>query len=256
MSRQSRARHRFSVAADAVRGGQVYFQAAVARQMRRVLRLGPGDRIAAFDGRGVEYTAVLISLRDEGAVAEIEAETVLVSEPGLHITLYQALLPRGMFEHTLQKATEVGVSSFVPLGTERSLIPATAVDGARLQRWQRILEEATEQSGRASVPQLGKPLLLPEALAQLAGEPALLAWEREKSFSIRQALTGLEAKLREGRLVLFVGPEGGFTSAEAQAARDAGVQTVSLGPRILRAETAGPVVAALALYQAGDMELA
>ena len=254
MSGRGGPRHRFAIRPEAVRGGQVRFPAAVARQMRRVLRLSPGDLVAAFDGRGVEYTVALISLRDEGALGTVEAEAAGASEPRLKLTLFQALLPREKFELVLQKGTEVGVAAFVPLETERSLVKAAAVDGRRLERWRRIVDEAVEQSGRTALPELAEPRPLAGALAALGGEPALLAWERETSLSVRQALVSLERRLRDGRLTLFVGPEGGFSAAEAMAARAAGATTISLGPRILRSETAGPILAALALYQAGDLE--
>ena len=248
------ARHRFAVDPDAVRGGEVRFPAAVAYQMRRVLRLRPGQRVTAFDGRGGEYTVALVSVRDDSALGAIEAQITADSEPRLDLTLCQALLPRDKFELVLQKATEVGVRAFVPLVTERSLVPASAVDNRRHDRWRRLVQEAAEQSGRVSLPTLAEPLTLAEALALPGQEPALLAWERERGLSVREALAALEPRLRGGRLTLFVGPEGGFGEAEVATARSAGVIVVSLGPRILRAETAGPILTALALYQAGDLE--
>lgn len=222
--------------------------------MRRVLRLSPGDQVTALDGQGTEYTVALVSLRDEGAIGAIQEQSTIDSEPRLHLTLYQALLPREKFEHVLQKATEVGVRGIVPLATERSLVPAAALDRSRLERWRRIVQEAAEQAGRAVLPDLEEPMPFSEALARQRGQPALLAWEHETDISVRQALLGLQRKLRGGHISLFVGPEGGFSQSEAQAARDAGLLVVSLGPRVLRAETAGPVLAALALYQAGDLE--
>jgi 16S rRNA (uracil1498-N3)-methyltransferase len=127
------------------------------------------------------------------------------------------------------------------------------VSGSRLLRWRRIVQEASEQAGRAVLPDLEEPLSLAEALEQRKGQPALLAWEQEASLSLRQALLNLRPRLGDG-LGIFVGPEGGFSQVEAQAAREAGVTVVSLGPLILRAETAGPVLAAVALYEAGDLE--
>jgi 16S rRNA (uracil1498-N3)-methyltransferase len=249
----SKPRHRFVVPPRAVDGGRVHFSAAAARQMRRVLRLSPGDIVAALDGQGTEYRVTLVSLRDNEAIGTIEEQRTLDSEPRLAVTLFQALLPREKFEHVLQKSTEVGVRRIVPLATERSLVPAAAVSGSRLVRWRRIVQEASEQAGRAVLPDLEEPLSLAEALEQRKGQPALLAWEQEASLSLRQALLSLRPRLGDG-LGIFVGPEGGFSQVEAQAAREAGVTVVSLGPLILRAETAGPVLAAVALYEAGDLE--
>jgi 16S rRNA (uracil1498-N3)-methyltransferase len=246
----ARPRHRFAVSPEAVRAGQVSFGPGLAHQMRRVLRLRVGDRVIAFDGQGLEYTVVLTTLRDAAAAGSVEAEVALTTEPRLRITLYQALLPREKFEHVLQKGTEVGVSTFVPLETERSLVPGGAIDAARLERWRRIVVEAAEQSGRGAVPELSSP----QTLAGSDGVPTLLAWEREAQLSLRQALLSLGSRLEAGSIALLVGPEGGFSADEALAARAAGAFTVSLGPRILRAETAGPLLASLVLYEAGELE--
>jgi len=248
------ARHRFAVDSNAVHAGEVRFPAEVARQMRRVLRLSPGDRVAAFVGSGAEYIVRLTTLRDDRAVGAVEAESLRDAEPKLGITLCQALLPREKFELVLRKATEIGVRAFVPLECERSLVPASALGTGRLERWRRIIQEAAEQSGRVNVPTLLEPLSLAAALAQLDGEPALFAWEQELQRSLREALSQLAHTLESGRLTLFVGPEGGFTGAEAASAQAAGAIIVSLGSRILRSETAGPVLAAIALYEAGDLE--
>jgi 16S rRNA (uracil1498-N3)-methyltransferase len=117
-----------------------------------------------------------------------------------------------------------------------------------VSRWQSVVTAAAEQSHRARLPEVTPPITLDEALASL-DQPGLLAWE-ESDQPLRPALSECVAV---GRLALFVGPEGGFTSEEVESARAAGVSVVSLGPRILRAETAGPLFAALALYQSGDI---
>jgi 16S rRNA (uracil1498-N3)-methyltransferase len=175
----------------------------------------------------------------------------------------------------------------VPVWCERSVVPrGDQLDAKRQERWRRIVTEAAEQCERGRVPEIAPPMRFHEALTEAAAGPALLAWERETERSLR---SGLHAALRTatseetvpdaghllaGRddpgsgvnaansatertdaaaLGLMVGPEGGFSSTEIAVAREAGVITVSLGPRILRTETAGPVLTALALYEAGDL---
>ena len=180
-------------------------------------------------------------------------------EPGLSLTLYQALVPRERFETVLQKGTEIGISRFVPVWCERSIVPGgDKIDDNRMERWRRIVTEAAEQCERGIVPEVAAPLRFGDALASAAQEgPVLVAWEREEHRTIQSGLGTALGERGEGRLSLglFVGPEGGFSEAEIGLAQGAGpVQTVSLGPRILRTETAGPILAALALYQAGDLE--
>jgi 16S rRNA (uracil1498-N3)-methyltransferase len=254
LSVQPRVRNRFVVPPTAIQADTIQFSSDTARQMRRVLRLGVGDRVAAFDGHGTDYVVRLLTLRDDVAVGAIEASSQSRPEPRLRLTLCQALLPREKFELVLQKGTEIGVSEFVPLETGRSLVKASAVDDGRLRRWQRIVEEAAEQAGRGVVPKVHEPCSLARACAALGNGPGLLAWEHETMRSLRSALRELEPGLTAQRLTLFVGPEGGFAETEVEQIRVQGVVTASLGPRILRAETAGPILAALALYTFGDLE--
>jgi 16S rRNA (uracil1498-N3)-methyltransferase len=144
------------------------------------------------------------------------------------------------------------------------------IDEKRLERWRRIVTEAAEQCERGRVPEIAPPMKFAAALRDAASSPIILAWEREEQRSLRDGLQDalaltpqLPLPLGEGRgegsdgrsrLSLFVGPEGGFSRMEIEVAREAEVLTVSLGSRILRTETAGPILAALALYEAGDLE--
>jgi 16S rRNA (uracil1498-N3)-methyltransferase len=222
--------------------------------MRRVLRLGPGDAVAAFDGSGWEFLVRLERVQDEQASGVIAAQHQLASEPRLRLTLGQALLPREKLETTLQKGTEVGVSRYLLVASARSLPRQESVDSSRLERWRRIVREAAEQSGRACEPPIVSPVSLSQLLDLAGSAPLLMAWERERRRSTRQAFEQVEALARREGLVLLVGPEGGFGSDEAALVQARGGLTVSLGPRILRAETAGPVFAALALHWFGDLE--
>jgi 16S rRNA (uracil1498-N3)-methyltransferase len=225
---------------------------------------------------------LLASVADGAVEGVIVGERPATGEPPVAITLYQALLPREKFEQVLQKGTEVGVAAFVPVRTERCLVGRLdAVDERRLARWRAIVREAAEQAGRGRLPRVHPPLPLASALqAARTADLRLCAWEEERGQTLRAALRawagagapqcdrgragdpagagGAPRPATDGpgwsgaaRVALFVGPEGGLTAAEAEAARAAGALTVSLGPRILRAETAGPVLAALVLYELG-----
>ena len=254
--------HRFFVDPALIGEKQVALAGEQAHQISRVLRLKPGDRVVLVDGLGHEATLRLDDVRSSAVTGAIESVQASRPEPSLDLTLYQALVPRDRFETVLQKGTEVGIARFVPTWCERSIVPGgDRIDERRLDRWQRIVTEAAEQCERGIVPEIAPPSRFPDALdvAASAG-PAILAWEREQHRSVREALLPL-SRLRErglegeGRsLSMFIGPEGGFTETEIGLARRSGAILVSLGPRILRTETAGPVLAALALYEAGDLE--
>jgi 16S rRNA (uracil1498-N3)-methyltransferase len=251
--------HRFFVEPGLLGGERVALSGAQAHQISRVLRLKPGDRVILLDGGVLEYVVRLDEVRSSTVTGTVQATRPKRPEPSLLLTLYQALVPRDRFETVLQKGTEVGISRFVPVWCERSIVPGgDKIDANRLERWRRIVTEAAEQCERGIVPEVTAPLRFPEALAAAVGAgPLVLAWEREHERSIRAGLQGALADVTDGAggqaLGLMIGPEGGFSSLEIESARDAGAVTVSLGPRILRTETAGPILAALALYEAGDL---
>ena len=246
--------HRFFVDPAQLGGERVVLTGPHAHQMSRVLRLKAGDRLVLLDGTGQEYVVRLDEVRPSAVAATVEAAQPSRPEPGLILTLYQALVPRDRFETVLQKGTEIGVSRFVPVWCERSIVPGgDKIDEGRLERWRRIVTEAAEQCERGTVPEVAPPLRFSDALAAAVNDgPLMVAWEREQERSIE---AGLRAVLDGAHsLGLMVGPEGGFSTPEIEQARNAGAVTVSLGPRILRTETAGPILAALALYEAGDLE--
>jgi 16S rRNA (uracil1498-N3)-methyltransferase len=256
--------HRFFIDPAILGDERVVLTGPQAHQISRVLRLKSGDRVVLVDGAGQEHVVRLDEVRSSAVTGSVESARPSRPEPSLTLTLYQALVPRDRFETVLQKGTEVGISRFVPTWCERSIVPGgERIDDKRLERWRRIVTEAAEQCERGIVPEVTPPVRLADALAEaVAAGPTLVAWERERERSIqaglREALTGAPhgPALAHGarpRFGLIVGPEGGFSSTEIAIARDAEVLTVSLGPRILRTETAGPILAALALYEAGDL---
>jgi 16S rRNA (uracil1498-N3)-methyltransferase len=218
----------------------VEFSQPQAHQLERVLRLQPGDRVRVFDGeRPCDAVVELVSAR-EGRIVD---EVAQAAEPRTRVCAYPCLLPREKFESVLQKLTEVGVAAIVPVLSQRALV-REAPDEARLARWRAILREATEQSGRGRVPELRPAQAFAKALRQAPGTRLVAYAEQRDGLSLPDALDGaVEA------VSLFVGPEGDYSPDEVAQARQAGARIVSLGSRILRAETASPVFAALVLYE-------
>ena len=255
--------NRFFVPPEAFASHPVVLTGDQAHQIRRVLRMRLGERVTLLDGQGYAYEAILIALGETDAKFQVVKRWTASGEPQTQITLYQAVLKGDNFAWALQKGTEVGVSRFVPTVCERNVVDdLDAVEGKR-ERWLRIIQEAAEQSGRARLPELTPAELLRQAVASLhlsplaAGEAQeqalrLMPWENEPSVRLRDALAGCNFAAGAS-IEVFVGPEGGFTEEEVTLARRYGVRTVTLGPRILRAETAGVVTAALILYETGDM---
>ena len=237
-------------------GQEIALPAAVARQVGRVLRLRPGATIELLDGEGSAFPVELTSLGADLAVGRVGVARVVETEPRLAITLYAAPLKGDHWGYTLQKGTEIGAAAFVPILTERTVAGGGASE-AKLERWRRIAREAAEQTGRGKVPRVAAPLLFAEACAHAAvAGPALIPWEEERGpgRGLRAAVEGLRSAGTLTSLSLFIGPEGGFTPEEIDLARGHGIVPVTLGRRILRAETAAAVATTLALAALGEME--
>ncbi|NLW09466.1 MAG: 16S rRNA (uracil(1498)-N(3))-methyltransferase [Firmicutes bacterium] len=231
-------------------GETVHFTQEDAWHIARVLRLAPGTEVRAGDGRGYAYRVLLRTVTPQLVAGEILAKEADESEPALRIHLYQSLLKGEKMDWVLQKGTEIGVFSFQPFLSSRSVArPEPAQAGKKQQRWSRIALEAAKQSERGVIPTV-HPLATIDSLPWPAGVPALVAWEGEQEKSLRQVLAAMP---KPEELILVVGPEGGFAREEVEFFVDRGALPVSLGPRILRAETAGPVTAALILYHYGEM---
>jgi 16S rRNA (uracil1498-N3)-methyltransferase len=234
-------RHRFLVRPDQIRADTVIFSDDQAHQIHSVLRLRKGDTVHVFDGVEAVDHVVALTARSEGQITATAAQP---PEPTTRLVVYPALLQRDKFELVLQKLTEVGVAAVVPVLTTRSLVHQLP-DEHRQIRWRAILREAAEQSGRGAVPELGPAMRFDEAIGRATAEGSVvLAFEGERCHHLGQAL-----QTAHSTVSLFVGPEGGFDPEEVDRARQGGAQIVTLGPRVLRAETASVVLAALVLYE-------
>jgi len=252
--------HRFFIPPENMTNGQAKLTGEQARQLAQVLRLRPGDMVVVLDDTGWEYEVRLTAVSREKVVGDVLERRTAVGEPTVHLTLFMALLKREKFEWVLQKGTEVGVSRFVPVITQRTLAQDTQIKPGKQERWHKILSEAAEQSRRGRIPVLNPPTKLADALAQHGAAVALIPWEEaaadaaaaKSRFGFAAHLKNVLAATNPPSAAIFIGPEGGFAPEEIELARQYHVQPVSLGKRILRAETAAIVAASLLLYETGE----
>ena len=245
----------------------------LAHQVRDVLHLGVGEQLILLDNSGDEVLASVVkSGRGSVEVRTLERRKGQ-SESPVRIVLCQGLLKSARFEWILEKGTELGVSTFAPILCRRSMAGLEEAGPAKIQRWQRIIQEATEQCGRSLRPELLPIRPLIHALNDIPeGALALMPWEEEREKSLRDVLElygavpkVATAKVPEPRVAarstlgsgvgggnttvfLFIGPEGGLMVEEVALAKRHGVQAVSLGRRILRAETAALVAVANVMF--------
>jgi 16S rRNA (uracil1498-N3)-methyltransferase len=237
---------RLFVPPDRLHGTRATLDAAAHRHLVKVLRLTAGARIGIFDGTGTEVDATIERVGKASVEVSLGARRALPA-PACAITLLQAP-PRGeRMDLIVQKTTELGVARIVPLSSERTLVRPSA---HQRRRWQTIAAEAARQSGRAEVPEIGDFVALDAALAQAPAwaEARFVLWEGERSVALAAALAD-----RPRTVALLVGPEGGLSEAEVALAARAGFIVTSLGPRILRAETAAMVAVTLAQAAAGGL---
>ena len=243
--------HRFYADGLGEIGSLVTLSEEDARHASRVLRMQPGDAAELFlDGR--RFSAEIAEMTAEGVTARLISE-LPSTEATLRITLYQGLPKAEKMELIVQKAVELGAARVVPVAMSRCVVQLSAKDGAKKQeRWQKIAREAAKQSGRTVVPRVETPLRFEEMLRRLDGfEAVLTPWEEAQGYGLRR-FSQQWPQVRN--LALIVGPEGGMSPKEVTRMEKAGARPVTLGPRILRTETAGlaAVAALLALY--GDMD--
>ena len=267
--------NRFFIPPTWFEGDKVTLQGPLVHQIRDVLRLTPGDAIVVLDDSGWEYEVQLNTVEQEQAIGQIRNKVLGHTEPRAKITLYQSLLKGDKFEWVLQKGTELGLVEIVPIVSDHCVIGSVDdVSKAKLERWQRIVLEAAEQSRRARLPRLQTPLLFSQACERARrADLALLSWEGERTRSLRSmlaeydslpitvrgktssmpAIAGRQGGRKPFSISVFIGPEGGFTAREVDQARRYGLAPVSLGPRILRAETAALAAVTMILYQLEDL---
>ena len=230
----------------------------IARQARDVLRLRPGDSLTLLDGAGGVYMANIREVTRREVVVELGPRAEGLANPMPPVTLCLGMLKAARLEVALQKGTELGVAAFQPLVTERSVALAEELSSAKRRRYERILAEALEQCGGAWLPALREPLSLAAALAALpSGALALIPWEEADARPLRATVRSEIERRGMDNIAgawLFIGPEGGFSAAEVTQAEEQGALAVTLGRRILRAETAALVASALALEALGAMD--
>lgn len=216
----------------------------------KVLRLSCGDEVTLCDGQGHEARCTISELSEKRICLAIHEETASKGEPNLFCSVYVGFPKADKFEHVVQKATELGASEIIVFPCARSVSrPDEKSLKKKLERWQKIAASAAEQSGRGKIPEV---LALPTYEAAIArassAELSVLFYENERTVSFRSACSQVHTA------ALMTGPEGGLTEHEVQLAQNAGMRVCSLGPRILRCETAPLCALSALMFQAGELD--
>jgi len=210
-------------------------------QVRDVLRMKAGDDLELLDGSGRTYTARIAAIKKDHAACEVLSVREERSDLPVKVTIAQCLPKGRKMDQVVQKCTELGAHGIIPVLSERAVARAE-----KPERWKKIAKEAAEQCGRSALPEISSLIRLDEFL-KTKGEfdLALIPWELEGQRTIKQALSGNQAK----SILVLIGPEGGFSQPEVELAKNAGLTPVSLGRRILRTETAAMAILAMINYE-------
>ena len=215
-----------------------------AHYLSQVLRMREGEELDIVDAGGAVYRAYISGFGKHSVTVTVVGRQEGTNEPPVKVTLYQSVSKGERMDLTIQKAVELGVTKIVPVMSERCIV---RFDGKkdRSDRWQKIALEAARQSGRDIVPVVTVPKTFADAVSEADEQLKIIPWEEASGLTLKGVVSGKKPR----SIAVFIGPEGGFTPAEADMARANDITPVTLGRRILRTETAGPAVLAMLLYE-------
>lgn len=213
-----------------------------------VLRLVEGDEIEVSDSHQWEYVCKLSFVSNNRVEGKIIDKQKFAKEPRIKITLFQGIPKKGKMDLIVQKATEIGVSTIVPVFMDRTVVVDNGSFWKKIIRFRTIVEEASKQCGRGTIPEIRKETDVDDMVDRLEKFPLVIfPYENEEKINIKEVLRSLEYIPRD--MAIVIGPEGGFSDAEAEKIKNAGAKSVSLGKTILRTETAGIVALAMCMYE-------
>ena len=254
---------RFFVPPDAVKGKLIIISGKEAHHILDVMRLKIQDKVITFDGTGKEYLGFILEISRNSLTVKVNEVRAHSQKYLSNITLLQALPKKEKMDYIVEKSTELGVSSIVPMITGRT-IPDWNEEKMRAQaeRWRKIAREAAKQCGRLDIPAVSDVVKFTNAVRDsgdfdastaLSIDPEqsrrvdmrLIAILSEETMPVRQAISGFKS----GRIVIAIGPEGDFTADEASTARESGFKAISLGPRVLKSDTAGLALISILNYE-------
>lgn len=241
---------KFFVSPENISGSTITITGDDVIHIKKVLRLKIDDIVTVCDGAERDYLAEISNIGTESITLTIIEAHENKNEPPVSVVLYQGMPKADKLEYIIQKSIELGVDSIVPIMTERTVVrfDSNKDIGKKLLRWQRIANEAAKQCNRGKLPNVLEPVSFKNAIADASQKSlGIIAYEDAEQKPQR-------IKPVNSTISIFVGPEGGFSGEEIEIAQNYGIQTVSLGPRILRTETAGIVLVSILMSRFGDIK--
>ncbi|MBQ7901450.1 MAG: 16S rRNA (uracil(1498)-N(3))-methyltransferase [Clostridia bacterium] len=240
--------HRFFVQPDCIEGQTVTIAGDDVKHISKVLRLRSGDEITVCDSCGSDYVCAIDEITQTSVAAHVLQKKPNTAEAPVRITIYQGLPKSDKMDYIVQKCVELGVVQIVPVVTKRAVARPHDED-KKLSRWQKIASEAAKQCGRGIIPRVGAICTFEQVISNLSDDGLnILPYENENQCRLRDVLKGHSG----ADINIIIGPEGGFDESEISAAQQQGINIVTLGPRILRTETAPIAAVSAVMYELGD----
>ncbi len=237
---------------ESLAGDPIVIEGGDARHIALSLRMKQGEELILCDGKGTEAVCAVASLCPESVVLDVKERRASETEPKTRVTLYQALPKADKMEYIVQKAVELGVYRIVPVLTSRCISrPDEKTAAKKRERLCKIAAEAAKQSGRGIIPEVDGVLTFKNAVKEMSTAGLPIFFFEHASLPLRKYME----KYTGGDIAVMVGAEGGFSDEEAAFAEENGLLSASLGPRILRCETAPVAALAAIMYAAGEMEI-
>ena len=238
---------RFYIPRGSIKGKMITISGSQAHHILDVMRLKRLDKVVTFDGTGVEYVGFIKDAKPKSLTVEVISTRKVLKADTPKITLIQAIPKKERMDYIVEKATELGASSIMPVVTSRTIPDWNeSKKASHVERWCRIAMEASKQCGRADVPTVGAIKDFKDVIkSPQAYELGLIAALSDESIRLKEALTEFKA----GTIAVAIGPEGDFTTEEVTTAKEAGFRLVNLGPRVLRSDTAGLAVLSVINYE-------
>ncbi|QZY56543.1 16S rRNA (uracil(1498)-N(3))-methyltransferase [Crassaminicella profunda] len=223
------------------------------KHIGKVLRLSKDDCIEVCNGNNYDYIGKIVAISKAQIELEILEKKISGTESNIQVTLFQGIPKSSKMDMIIQKCTELGIVKIVPVITERTIVQIKdkKAETKKIQRWQKVADSAAKQCKRGVIPKVTEPVSFEEMIHNLSTyDLKIIPYEQERKEGLKNILsTNKEYK----KVAIIIGPEGGFEQDEVIKAQNAGVKSITLGPRILRTETAGFVALSILMYEIGDL---
>jgi 16S rRNA (uracil1498-N3)-methyltransferase len=245
--------HKFFVSQDNIFGDEAIIQGDDVKHIYKVLRLAEGTDISINNCEGQEYLGEIQSIDKTQVKVKLKEKLQINNESAIEIYLFQGLPKSSKMDLIVQKNCELGVREITPVITRRVVVKNELGEFKKIDRWARIALEASKQSKRTIIPKINTPIEFKELLEELKKMDLIIVpYENENGFGIKNMINNID-KAKIKKVGIIIGPEGGFEEEEIDILKNIGAFIVTLGPRILRTETAGFVSTSLVMYELGDL---